>query len=206
MPVTCYYGGGGGGWIGGRRCNVGDSHTQEGGSSCAPGLIPTTVTSADGLLGAAPNSRSSFYVAGAGYENFGQVTLTWLQPIGSPSFSPTRIPSATPSASRPPSSSPTATRSAASTASISATATLSPYCLPSTYRAFPNSNVDGGDAAPPQLVRSEWDCARVCCDLPACQAYTFDRNTILLGGSHAGCFLLANGAWKWRAGRGDCMP
>ena len=185
----------GGGWIGGKVCS-GSPHLQgQGGTSCAPGLISGTVVSIDGVPGVAPNARLPFYVPGAGHSGgFGQVTLTWVQPVGSPSFSPTRIPSATPSASLPPSSSPTATRSAASTVSISATATLSPYCLPSTYRAFPNSNMDGGDAAPPQLVRSEWDCARACCDVPACQAYTFNRDTILLGGSHASCFLLANGA------------
>ena len=71
---------------------------------------------------------------------------------------------------------------------------MSPYCNPSVYRSFPNANIDGPDAAPPQLLRSERDCQRACCDIAGCQAYTFDRYTIMLGGSFAGCFFLTNGA------------
>lgn len=71
---------------------------------------------------------------------------------------------------------------------------MSPYCHADRFRVLPMSNLDGAEAASPQLLRSERDCQRACCDEPACEAYTWDRNTILLGGSFAPCYFLSNGA------------
>ena len=192
---TYWMGSAGGGWPGG----IG---IMSGGTSCAPGLENSTIQSISGSGTSPPNTGSLYYIPSAGrapafpwtgpISGTGLVMITWNEPIGSRSQTPSQPPSPTRPSSWSITRTSTLSGTAGTTRSFTATASVSPYCNPSVYRSFPNRNVDGLDAAAPALVASERDCQRACCDIPTCQVYTFDRNTMVLGGSFAPCYFLAN--------------
>jgi hypothetical protein len=58
---------------------------------------------------------------------------------------------------------------------LSATATGSPYCAESEYMYHARTDVRGDAALGAASVGSERHCARACCDVPACDAYTFTQ-------------------------------
>jgi hypothetical protein len=193
--VTCCTGsgGGGGGWKGGASIDECCNKGAYGGTSCAPGVLPGTVISLPGTPASPPNTGSPFYVPGAGGPGgSGLVVLQWWQPDPSPSGTPSRTPTPSRSRSLSATATPTASATSLATRSVTATATVSPYCAPSVYRTFTYRSFDGEPAGAPQLLTSERDCQRACCDVPGCEAYTFDSNTVLLGGSWAACYFLRN--------------
>ena len=185
-------GGGRGGWQGGL---CGRGQPGQSGSSCAPGAIDGTVISLPGVYGpgnGVTNANSPYFRFNNGDIMGGLVAIAWDAPVGTPSHTPSWTPTSTQSESLSGSPSRTASGTAGATPSISATASVSPYCNPSVYRTFEYSTFDGVRAAAPRLLQSERDCQRACCDVLSCQAYTFDSNTILLGGSWAPCYFLRN--------------
>ena len=122
----------------------------------------------------------------------GLVVITWDAPIGTPTRTPSITPTPTRTRSLTSTVSATNSPSSGATPSTSASASVSPFCAPSVFRQFPFKTLDGDGASAPLLLRSERDCQRACCDVPACQGYTMDSNTLLLGGSFAPCYLFTN--------------
>lgn len=138
-----------------------------------------------------------------------------LSPGASPSTTPTVAGSAsaqsTPSASRPPtptrtgsppaSGTPTGTHTlrasasasdtAPATATSSATPSVSPYCGVGEYQYFPGFDVEGNATLGVAAAGTERDCARACCDVPACDGYAFSFNDAPAA-SAANCFFAAN--------------
>jgi hypothetical protein len=115
-----------------------------------------------------------------------------------PSVSPPASPSR--SVSPPGSGTPTGTltlrasASATATSSLTASATRSPsgtpYCAVGEYQYFPGYDVDGNVTLGVAVVASERDCARACCDVPACDGYSYSINTAAV--TAANCFYVAH--------------
>ena len=122
-----------------------------------------------------------------------------IQPTPSISPSPPATPSR--SASPPSSGTPTGTLTLRASASTTATGSLTatptaspsgtPYCATGEYQYFPGYDVDGNATLGAASVGSERDCARACCDVPACDGYSFVNNQFVRL-SEANCIFVGN--------------
>ena len=85
-----------------------------------------------------------------------------------------------------------ASASATATGSLTATPTASPsgtpYCAVGEYQYFPGYDVDGNVTLGAAVVASERDCARACCDVPACDGYSYTAAVL----TAANCFHVAH--------------
>jgi hypothetical protein len=70
--------------------------------------------------------------------------------------------------------------------------TRSGNCWPTFFQLLASVDVVGRLAADMQLLRTERDCQRACCDTAGCVAYSFAALQVAMGGSFAPCFLLSN--------------
>ena len=183
-------GGGGGGWIGGAAAS---GSAGGGGTSCAPGCISNTVLSLNGPSGFAPFQNSPFYVPGTGGPNEpGCVVISWDGPSPSPSSSAAATASPSLSLSISATASPSPSLSAGATASITASSTVSPYCNPSVFQTFPTNDLVGTPVGIVSFQPTPYGCQLACCSMPGCDGFSFNAEQILLGGSTAPCYLLAN--------------
>ena len=108
---------------------------------------------------------------------------------------------ATPSATRTPPVSATLSPGAlpSSTATVTVSRTLTstaspsgtPYCAEGEYQYFPGYDVDGNTTLSAASVGSERDCARMCCDVPRCNGYSFVNDQFIRLGP-TNCVLLGN--------------
>jgi len=108
----------------------------------------------------------------------------------------------TPSRSRSPLASGTPTGTLTLRASASTTATGSftststrspsgtPYCSVSEYQYFTGYDVEGNVTLGAATLDTERDCARACCDVPACDGYSYVFNDARVGA--ANCFFHGN--------------
>jgi hypothetical protein len=60
------------------------------------------------------------------------------------------------------------------------------------YQYFPGYDVDGNVTLGTAVVASERDCARACCDVPACDGYAFVNDMLLLRGGAGNCAFIGN--------------
>ena len=76
---------------------------------------------------------------------------------------------------------------------MSATATVSPYCALEQYAYHAGTEVLGDAALGAATVGSERDCARACCDVRACDAYTFTQWPVA-----PNCYFVGNVTYLFR--------
>jgi len=84
------------------------------------------------------------------------------------------------------------------TPSVSATASVSPYCAVEQYTYLKGTEVIGDTALGAAVASSERDCARACCDVPACDAYSFALWPLAPGSAQPNCFFVGNVTYLFR--------
>lgn len=166
-----------------------------GGQSYSAGLLNATIMTAVG------NSRYSQYIPNANWpqyialsaasDNHGLLLINWsgANPSASATISPTRLPSS--STTQTLSSSSTRSGTSGATRSMTATPTTSVHCLPSAYAHHVQMDLLGSWAANSTLVSSVRACELMCCETPACNAYTVNSALLQLLGQTL-CYQLNN--------------
>ena len=76
------------------------------------------------------------------------------------------------------------------TTTPSASPSVSPYCAVGEYQYFTGHDVEGNSTLGATTMGTERDCARACCDVPACDGYAYSFNDV--AGGVANCFYVAN--------------
>ena len=135
--------------------------------------------------GVAVDGSGKMYIADY-YNN--RIRMVAAPPTAS-SSAPTPPPAGTSSSSHTSTSSASPT---AATSTPSASASVSPFCTPSVFQAFPSNDLVGTLVGAFSMQPSAYSCQLSCCGVPGCEGYTFGSTQLLMGAATGPCFLLAN--------------